>query len=429
MAISSGEETGAGTEAAIRGGRAEAGNKSVIGSGEETGAGIEAAIRGGQWAEAGTESVISCGQWVGAGTEVAISSGQWAGAGTEVAISSGQWAGAGTEVAISGGVGTEWAIEATGLRKSYGSTPVLTGLDLRVRQGSVFALLGPNGAGKTTTVRMLATLVKPDGGRARVAGFDLVRQRHQVRRAISLTGQYAALDEPQTGAENLRMMARLRGLSPARARARAGELLQRFDLVDAADRRVSTYSGGMRRRLDLAASLIGLPSVIFLDEPTTGLDPRSRQSMWEVITELVTSGTTVFLTTQYLEEADQLADRIAVVDAGKVIAEGTATDLKRRFASQRLDVSFADPLAFAEAERRLGDRFLYRDAATTTIGMPTDGSAGHIRALLDELDPTRRAVRTFTVREATLDEVFLALTGKPVDQPAACQAEQEITHV
>src|SRR5215468_5841048 len=203
---------------------------------------------------------------------------------------------------------TGWAVEATGLAKSYQRVRVLDGVDLRVAAGSVFALLGPNGAGKTTTVRILATLLAPDAGQARVGGFDLRRERRAVRRAISLTGQYAALDDLQTGVENLWMMGRLSGLSRAASRRRAGELLERFELTGAADRRVSTYSGGMRRRLDLAASLVPRPAVIFLDEPTTGLDPRSRQGMWEVITGLVGGGVTVFLTTQYLEEADRLAD-------------------------------------------------------------------------------------------------------------------------
>src|SRR3954470_6154746 len=229
------------------------------------------------------------------------------------------------------------AIEAIALRKAYGGVHVLDGVDLRVEAGSVFAMLGPNGAGKTTTVRILSTLVAPDAGGARVAGFDVVAQRRQVRRAISLTGQYAAVDELQTGAENLRMMGRLSGLSRAAARGRAAELLERFDLTGAGRRRVATYSGGMRRRLDLAASLVARPAVLFLDEPTTGLDPRSRQALWEVIEELVADGVTVFLTTQYLEEADRLAGRIAVLDRGRVVAEGTAAELKRRVAGPRLD--------------------------------------------------------------------------------------------
>src|SRR4051794_8140517 len=305
------------------------------------------------------------------------------------------------------------AIEAIALRKSYGAVRVLDGVDLRVERGSVFALLGPNGAGKTTTVRILATLIVPDGGRARVAGFDVVGRRRDVRRTISLTGQYAAVDELQTGEENLRMVARLCGLSRSSARVRAAELLARFDLGDAARRRVATYSGGMRRRLDLAASLVGRPSVIFLDEPTTGLDPHSRQAMWAAVSELVATGVTVFLTTQYVEEADALADRIAVLDGGRVVAEGTAAELKRRVAEQRLELVLDDAAAFAAVDGALGARVLRRDPGGRTLAVASDGSAAHVRALLDEVDPAGRAVERFAVRGATLDDVFLALTGRP----------------
>jgi len=316
------------------------------------------------------------------------------------------------------------AVDATGLEKSYGAVPVLTGIDLRVPCGSVFSLLGPNGAGKTTTVRILSTLTRADAGRARVAGFDIARDRHQVRRRISLTGQFAAVDELQTGEENLRMMARLSGLPGREARRRAGELLEQFDLGDAGRRTVATYSGGMRRRLDLAASLVGRPEVIFLDEPTTGLDPRSRQAMWQVITGLAGSGVSVFLTTQYLEEADRLADRIAVLDGGGLVAEGTSTELKKQIAEQRLDLTLADAAAFADAARILGDRAVHSDPDSLEIGVATDGSAGHVRALLDEIDPQRRAVETFVVHTATLDDVFLALTGHTAIQP-----EKETTGV
>ena len=326
---------------------------------------------------------------------------------------------------------TGWAVEATGLAKSYQSRRaarrsgasqrsqirVLDGVDMRVAAGSVFALLGPNGAGKTTTVRILATLLAPDAGQARVAGFDLRRERRAVRRAISLTGQYAALDDLQTGVENLWMMGRLSGLSRAASRRRAGELLERFELTGAGDRRVATYSGGMRRRLDLAASLVSRPAVIFLDEPTTGLDPRSRQGMWEVITGLVADGVTVFLTTQYLDEADQLADRIAVMDAGKVVAEGTPAELKTRFAELRLDLTLTDGVAFEEITRYLGSRAVRSDPAQRLVGVATDGTAGHIRALLDELDPGCRAIAAFDVCGATLDDVFLALTGHAATRP------------
>jgi ABC-2 type transport system ATP-binding protein len=305
----------------------------------------------------------------------------------------------------------ETAIEAVGLEKSYGDVEVLSGLDLRVERGVVFALLGPNGAGKTTTVRILATLTRADAGRARVAGLDIVRDRRRVRRRIALTGQYTAVDELQTGEENLRMVARLSGMSGKDARRRAGELLERFDLTDAGRRRTATYSGGMRRRLDLAESLVADPTVIFLDEPTTGLDPRSRQALSEVITGLAGSGVTVFLTTQYLEEADRLAGRIALVDGGRVVAEGTAAELKRRIADQRLDLVLTDLTAYEDVAGILGTRAVRHDPATLTVGVATDGSAAHVRALLDEIDPRSRAVRTFAVHTATLDDVFLALTG------------------
>src|SRR4051794_29201635 len=264
----------------------------------------------------------------------------------------------------------ELAVEAAGLQKSYGDVQVLRGVDLRVARGSVFALLGPNGAGKTTTVKILATLVAADGGCARVAGFDVAAERRAVRRSISLTGQYAALDELQTGAENLFMMGRLAGLPRAQARARAAELLARFGLVAAGGRRVATYSGGMRRRLDLAASLVGRPAVLFLDEPTTGLDPRSRQAMWEVIAELVADGVTVFLTTQYLEEADRLAGRIAVLDRGRVVAEGTADELKRRVAGPRLDLRLAGECAYAGVAAALGERAV--PLGELRLGVATD---------------------------------------------------------
>jgi ABC-2 type transport system ATP-binding protein len=314
-------------------------------------------------------------------------------------------------------MGEPLAVEATGLEKSYGAVKVLDGVDLRVERGSVFALLGPNGAGKTTLVRILSTLVRPDAGFARVAGHDIVRDRHRVRRTISLTGQYAAVDDLQTGEENLRMMARLAGLPAARARGCARELLERFDLAEAGRRRVATYSGGMRRRLDLAVGLVGQPSVVFLDEPTTGLDPRSRQAMWREIASLVGSGVTVFLTTQYLEEADQLADRIAVIDGGLVVADGTPIQLKQRVADHRLDLTLADALAYAEVARDLGERAVRSDPDRLTIAVATDGSAAHVRALLDEVDPRRSAVRKFAVHTATLDDVFLALTGHAATRP------------
>ncbi|GGU03926.1 ATP-binding cassette domain-containing protein [Streptomyces lateritius] len=303
------------------------------------------------------------------------------------------------------------AVETTGLRKAYGDLPVLESLDLRVEEGTVFALLGPNGAGKTTTVRILATLTRPDAGHARVAGYDVVAERSRVRRAISLTGQFAAVDEMQTGAENLRMTARLSGLSRPAAGRRAAELLERFGLADAGGRRVKTYSGGMRRRLDLAAGLVrdpGETAVVFLDEPTTGLDPRSRQELWEIVRDLSEGGTTVFLTTQYLEEADRLADRVAVMDAGRILAEGTAQDLKSRVAGHRLDLVLRD----RESYLRLTGRAVHHSPESLTLGIPTDGSAREVRALLDALDPDRTDVVRFALHTATLDDVFLTLTAK-----------------
>ncbi|PZF90626.1 ATP-binding cassette domain-containing protein [Micromonospora deserti] len=306
------------------------------------------------------------------------------------------------------------AVETVELRKSYGGVVVLDGLTLRVARGSVHALLGPNGAGKTTTVRILATLTAPDGGAARVDGHDVVRDRRRVRRSISLAGQHAALDDAQTGRENLEMMARLAGLTRSAARRRAAELLERFDLVAPAGRRVATYSGGMRRRLDLAASLVGEPSVIFLDEPTTGLDPRSRQGLWEVVGELAGAGVTVLLTTQYLEEADRLADRIAVLHGGGLAAEGTPSELKRRFGAHRLELTMHDTTSFADAAVRLGDRVTHRDPVRLELAVTTDGSGTQVRDLLDEADPDRRGIARFTVRGATLDDVFLTLTSRPM---------------
>jgi ABC-2 type transport system ATP-binding protein len=243
-----------------------------------------------------------------------------------------------------------------------------------------------------------------------VAGFDVVRDRHQVRRHISLTGQFAALDEAQTGEENLRMMGRLSRLPRAAARQRAADLLEQFELTEAGRRRVATYSGGMRRRLDLAASLVGRPSVIFLDEPSTGLDPQSRLTMWHVIASLAASGVTVFLTTQYLE-ADRLADRIAVLDAGRLVAEGTAAELKQRVAAQRLDLTCPNATAFDQVRRYFGDRAVHLDPDRLTVGVATDGAAAGVRALLDHVDPGRSLISTFAVHGARLDDVFLTLTG------------------
>lgn len=267
------------------------------------------------------------------------------------------------------GRGPEPAIQATRITKSFGDVAVLRDVSLRVETGTVFALLGPNGAGKTTMINILATLLRPDAGTARVAGHDVLRERSLVRRQIALTGQYAAVDELQTGEENLVMMGKLCRLGGAQSRRRASALLEQFGLVEARRRTVKTYSGGMLRRLDLAASLVGRPSVIFLDEPTTGLDPRSRLDMWGVVRDLVGSGVTVFLTTQYLEEADKLADRIAVIDGGQLVAEGTAAQLKERVAGQRLDLVLADAGAYATAATFLGDRAIHREAAELRIGI------------------------------------------------------------
>ena len=321
------------------------------------------------------------------------------------------------------------AILATGLTKSFGSTTVLDGIDLQVPRGSVFALLGPNGAGKTTMVRILSTLLRPDAGRASVAGFDVLRERGEVRRRISLTGQSVAIDDLQTGEENLRMMARLAGLNPRDSRRRATDLLAQFDLSDAGRRAVAKYSGGMRRRLDLAAGLVGRPSVIFLDEPTTGLDLPSRQAMWRILDEFVTTGVTVFLTTQYLEEADQLADHIAVMNGGSIVAQGSPATLKAQVADQRLEITLVDAAALDAAADRLGARVITTDRVQLTVGIGTDGSGPHIRGVLDEIDPGGAAVASFVVHQATLDDVFLALTGHVLAPSGATTAEQEPAHV
>jgi ABC-2 type transport system ATP-binding protein len=305
----------------------------------------------------------------------------------------------------------DFAIEVARFCKSYGPHTVLDRLDLSVTRGSVFALLGPNGAGKTTMVRILATLTGLDSGSARVAGWDVVTQRHEVRRRISLTGQFAALDGLQTGAENLRMMGRLLHLPAGQARARASELLERFDLVQAGEKRVSDYSGGMRRRLDLAAGLLRRPEVMFLDEPTMGLDLRSRQTMWQIVSGLAASGVTVFLTTQYLEEADQLADRVAILDGGRLVADGTPGELKQQIAGQRLDIELADAASYADVITYLGERATHTDVERLTAGIAITGDALEVRSLLDELDPHRQRISRFALHAASLDDVFLSLTG------------------
>jgi ABC-2 type transport system ATP-binding protein len=316
---------------------------------------------------------------------------------------------------------TDPMIEVISLTKRFGATDVLRGLELQVGAGEIYALLGPNGAGKTTTVRILTTLARADGGSARVAGADVETQRHLVRRRIALTGQYAALDGLQTGRENLRMMARLAGLDARSARTRAEELLDRFDLSDAAGRRVVTYSGGMRRRLDLAASLVSPPSVIFLDEPTTGLDPRSRQAVWRIVSELAADGATVFHTTQYLEEADQLADRVAVLDAGRIVAEGPPAQLKADVGGVRLELEAVDDRAYEELRRRLGEQVTHSDRRAAVLAIAMDDDAARIRTALDRYDPDRSLVTRFAIRAASLDDVFLALTGQaPTTEKETC---------
>ena len=306
-------------------------------------------------------------------------------------------------------------IAVQGLEKSYGDHAVLRGVDLTVRRGEIFALLGPNGAGKTTTVNILTTLVKPDGGRASVAGADVVRDASRVRDVIALTGQYASVDEFQSGTENLVMMGNLAHLPARTVRARAAELLERFDLTDAADRRVGTYSGGMRRRLDLAISLVADPSVLVLDEPTTGLDPASRSQLWDVVRGLAADGTTVLLTTQYLEEADRLADSIAVLNDGKVAARGTATELKALVAGDHVRIAFEDHASLATAvglAAHLGLTTTETDEKDLSLTAASDDPVRTIRDVLAAADTNGLAVSGVSVVKPTLDDVFLALTSK-----------------
>jgi ABC-2 type transport system ATP-binding protein len=300
------------------------------------------------------------------------------------------------------------AIRTTGLRKSYGDKTVLDGVDLDIAEGTVFALLGPNGAGKTTIVKILSTLIRADGGSAVVAGHDIARDPDAVRDAIGVTGQFSAVDLLLTGAENLRLMADLRRLGRAAAVRRVGELLEQFGLTEAAAKPVSTYSGGMRRRLDLAMTLVGDPRIIFLDEPTTGLDPRSRRDMWATVRTLVAGGVTVFLTTQYLEEADQLASRVALLDHGRIIAEGTPAELKRLVPGGHVILTFAEP---AELDVAAGLFAGVRDDEALTLEIDGDGDGRTVRALLDRLDSAAVDVAALAVRTPDLDDVFLALTG------------------
>ncbi|WP_037363832.1 daunorubicin resistance protein DrrA family ABC transporter ATP-binding protein [Amycolatopsis orientalis] len=300
---------------------------------------------------------------------------------------------------------TGYAIEARGLRKSYGDVDVLESVDLSVERGTMFALLGPNGAGKTTTVRILSTLLEADGGTVTVNGHDVAKRTRKVREQIGLTGQNTAVDELLTGRENLEMMGRLFHLPIARAKERATELLAQFDLVEAGERPVKTYSGGMRRRLDLAISLITSPPVLFLDEPTTGLDPRSRSAMWDAIRKLLDGGTTVLLTTQYLDEADQLADRIAVIDKGRVVAEGTATELKRRVGTERLKLTFASDAEAGRAQQVTGG-VLLEEAVSVPIDHP-----GQVRATLNRVADAGLEPAGIELSEPTLDDVFHTLTS------------------
>ncbi|WP_019811996.1 daunorubicin resistance protein DrrA family ABC transporter ATP-binding protein [Saccharomonospora halophila] len=306
---------------------------------------------------------------------------------------------------------TRPAVTTTGLRKCFGDHVVLDGLDLSIPQGTVFSLLGANGAGKTTTVKILSTLLDPDGGSARVGGHDLATEPDRVRAAIGVTGQFSAVDSLLTGEENLRLMADLHHFPRRDGRERAARLLDRFDLVDAAGKPASAYSGGMLRRLDLAMTLVGDPRVIFLDEPTTGLDPRSRRAMWRIIQDLVADGVTLFLTTQYLDEADELADRIAVLDHGRLVAEGTAEELKRRIPGGHVRLRFADQQDLDAAERVLCQAS--RDNDTLTLRVPGDGSLRSVKSLLDRLDEQAVAVDELSVHTPDLDDVFLAFTSEP----------------
>ncbi len=310
-------------------------------------------------------------------------------------------------------------IEAVGLHKSFGETKALVGLDLVAQEGAILAVLGPNGAGKTTAIRILTTLSRPDSGTATVAGIDVLKEPERVRQKIGVAGQYASLDEILTGRENLGMIGRLYRVDPVAARKRASDLLERFELTEAADRIVKNYSGGMRRRLDLAAALMAEPPVIFLDEPTTGLDPKGRLSMWDLIAQLAKGGTTVLMTTQYLEEADQLADDIIVIDHGRSIAQGTALELKQQVGGERLEVTIADPASVIEATRvleALGEDTARVDAESRQVSVAVRSHDGVLTRAIRELDAARVGVDDIGFRRPTLDEVFLSLTGRPAEE-------------
>lgn len=317
-------------------------------------------------------------------------------------------------------VRTESAIEVKDLRKSYGKVEVLRGVNLQVERGKLLALLGPNGAGKTTTIRILATLLRPDSGTVRVFGHDVVQEADAVRRRVSLTGQFASVDDELTGMENLVMIARLLGYSWKQAKVRARELLEAFDLVEATDRLVKNYSGGMRRRLDIAASIVVSPDILFLDEPTSGLDPRSRRQVWDIVRALLAAGTTVVLTTQYLEEADQLADRIVIIDHGTIIADGTIGELKLSVGSGTVRVRLRDPQQRPEAER------IVSETLGVSVHLESDPSAlsaqvtdpEQVGTTLTNLSRAGIVVTDFSLGQPSLDEVFLALTGQPADGEA-----------
>ena len=315
--------------------------------------------------------------------------------------------------------GASPAIRAVGLRRSYGQQLVLDGIDLEVAAGTVFALLGPNGAGKTTTVNILSTLILADDGEIHVAGHDVRRDPEAVRAAIGVTGQFSAVDSLLTGEENLILMADLRHVGKREGRQRAAELLERFDLVEAAKKPLATFSGGMRRRLDLAMTLVGNPRIIFLDEPTAGLDPRSRRVMWQIVRDLVATGVTIFLTTQYLEEADRLAGRIALLDGGKVVAEGTPDELKRLVPGGHVRLDFADPAELDKAARVFEGAT--RDDDALTLQVPSDGGVRSLRSLLDRLDAESIDVGGLSVETPDLDDVFLSLTGHHDNQKAAAR--------
>ncbi len=314
-------------------------------------------------------------------------------------------------------------IRAIELHKSFDDNVVLDGLDFTVEEGTVFALLGPNGSGKTTTVNILTTLLAADSGEAQVAGRDVASEPDAVRDAIGLTGQFSAVDDLLTGRENLRLMADLHHLSRADAEMRIADLLARFELTDAADRTAATYSGGMRRRLDLAMTLIGDPQIIFLDEPTTGLDPRSRHTMWEIVRGLVSDGTTVFLTTQYLEEADELADHVAILDGGRLVAQGTPAELKARVPGGHIDLTFANPDAYQAAADVLA--VPARDDDSVALQIASNGHVANVRDVLRQLDDAGVELETLSIHTPDLDDVFLALTGKsPSSEPETQEVPQ-----